>query len=137
MKKQDVPQDNSPSYGGHKKLIYATNEAGQYETVGSSGWETEHFATSMAVDALNELALAAYRRVQQGISSPLEYHMYSQRFDIAGLSQATGLFQWQLKRHLKPAVFARLSDKKLQRYLQVMQLTAAELQSIPEQAPTL
>jgi hypothetical protein len=135
MKKQDVPQDNSPTYGGHKKVIYATNDAGQYETVGSSGWETEQFATSMAVDAINELALAAYWRGQQGLSSPLEYHMYAKRFDIAGLSQATGLFQWQIKRHIKPAIFARLSSKKRLRYLDVLQLTATELQTLPQQAP--
>lgn len=135
MKKHDVPQDNSRTYGGHSKVIYAVNEAGRYETVDSSGWETEQEATLMAVDALNNLTVAAYQRVQQGLSSALEYHMYANRLDVAGLAQASGFFQWQIKRHLKPAVFNRLSPAKRARYQDVFKLTADELASIPEQAP--
>jgi hypothetical protein len=137
MKKQDVPQDNSRTYGGHKKVIYATNNIGQYETVESSGWETEQYVTLMAVEELNELTLAAYSRVKEGLCSPLEYHMYAQRFDTSSLAQATGFFQWQVKRHLKPTIFSKLSESKIQRYLTVFRLTANELKSIPDQPPQI
>lgn len=136
MKKQDVPQDNNRTYGGHKKVIYAVDEAGRYQTVDSTGWEAEEFATLMAVDALNSLALDAYYRVKSGQSSPLEYHMYARRLDLLGLAQATGFYQWQIKRHIKPRIFSRLSMNKLQRYMDVLKLTAAELTAIPEKAPT-
>ncbi|NOY73464.1 MAG: hypothetical protein GXP14_14030 [Gammaproteobacteria bacterium] len=135
MKKDDVPQDNNRTYGGHKKVIYAVNDAGEYEKIRSTGWEAEEFVTLLAVNELNEQALAAYHRVNRGESSPLEYHMYAKRLDILGLSQATGFFQWQIKRHIKPAVFLRLSGKARHRYLDVLGLTVAEFQSIPEQAP--
>ena len=135
MKKDDVPQDNNRTYGGHKKVIYAVNPEGDYEKIGSSGWEAEEFATLMAVDELNEQAAAAYQRVQQGLSSTLEYHMYAKRLDILGLSQATGFYQWQIKRHLKPRVFSKLSTNKILKYLDVLGLTTAELNLLPEKAP--
>ena len=89
----------------------------------------------MAVDELNEQAAAAYQRVQQGLSSTLEYHMYAKRLDILGLSQATGFYQWQIKRHLKPRVFSKLSTNKILKYLDVLGLTTAELNLLPEKAP--
>lgn len=137
MKKEDVPQDNNRTYGGHKKVIYAVNHSGTYEKIRSSGWEAEEFATLMAVDELNELALEAYHQVQKGVRSPLAYHMYAKRLDVLGLAQATGFFQWQIKRHLKPSVFSKLAAKKKARYLEVLGLTEAELNSIPEDVPSI
>jgi hypothetical protein len=137
MKKDEVPQDKNRTYGGHKKIVYAVNTEGKYETISSSGWQAEEFVTLMAVDQLNELALAAYHSARQGASSPLEYHMYAKRLDIAGLSQATGLFQWRIKRHLKPTVFANLPPRIIKRYLAALGLTEAELRALPDKAPVL
>lgn len=135
MKKDCVPQDNNRTYGGHNKVLYAVNTAGEYEQVKSSGWETEELATLMAVEELNEQTLAAYQRVRQGLSSPLEYQMCSKRLDLLGLAQATGFFQWQIKRHFKPSIFAKLSRKTTEKYLDALGLTEAELNYIPEHPP--
>ncbi len=137
MKKDDVPQDNNRTYGGHKKVIYATNRSGKYEKIDSTGWETEEFVTLMAVNELKEQALAAHQRVQQGLSSPLEYHMYDKRLDVLGLAQASSFFQWQIRRHIRPVIFSRLSNKTVARYLDVLGLTDAEFKSIPEYASIL
>ena len=134
MKKSNVPQDNNCTYGGHKKVIYAVNDSGDYEKVGSSGWEMEELATMMAVNELNDQAATAYQKVEQGLSSPLEYYMYVKRLDILGLAQVSGFFQWQVKRHLKPEVFFKLSKKKLNRYQEVLGLTELELTSLPKKA---
>ena len=132
MKKEDVPQDNNRTYGGHRKVIYATNADGRYEAVDSSGWEAEEFATLMAVDELEALTKAARQRVLQGLSSPLEYHMYAKRLDVVGLSQATGFFQWQIRRHLRPDVFRKLPEKKIARYCDALGLTASQLGQLPD-----
>lgn len=134
MKKDDVPQDNNRTYGGHKKVIYAVNDAGSYEQIGSTGWEAEEFATLMAVAALNGQTRAAAARVQAGISAPLEYHMYAKRLDVTGLAQATGFFQWQVRRHLRPAIFARLPARKIALYCEVLGLTEPQLRSLPDEA---
>lgn len=132
MKKSEVPQDKSTTYGGHTKMVYAQNEAGNYETVESSGWESEEFATLMAVEELNHLTEQAKKRVQSGQSSPLEYHMYSKRLDLVSLAQATGFFQWRIKRHLQPKIFSKLNQKQLSTYADVMGISVDTLKSLPE-----
>ncbi|WP_289029871.1 hypothetical protein [uncultured Paraglaciecola sp.] len=132
MREDKVPQDNSPTYDGHKKLMYATDKEGHYTGVQSSGWEVESFATSMAVEDLQQLALEAKAAVKTGELSPLAYHMHKHRFDIPNLSQVSGFFQWQVKRHLTPKVFNRLSQRKLEIYCDVFALSMRQLINIED-----
>ena len=131
MDKSDVPQDNSQTYSGHKKVLFAKNSSGAYESVCSSGWESEEFVTMMAVDELIELTEKAKIRVLANESSPLEYHMYSKRLDLISLSQASGYYKWRIRRHFRPEVFRNLTDKQLQRYADVMGISINDLKSIP------
>lgn len=132
MNDKDVPQDDSTTYQGQKKLVYAVDDSGNYHGVKSSGWEVESFATQMAVDDLQEQTQDALIQARQGEVSPLAYHMLRLRFDISSLSQTTGFFQWQIKRHLTPKIFNKLPESKLNTYCDVMKLTIAELNSLPE-----
>ncbi len=132
MDKLDVPQDDSQTYGGHSKVLYAKNKAGDYETVCSTGWESEEYVTMMAVDELNDLARQAKERVLNDETSPLEYHMYANRLDLISLSQATGYFKWRIKRHLRPGVFTKLSHKQLVRYAHVMGISVDDLKRKPQ-----
>lgn len=134
MNKNDVPQDNSKSYQGQKKLLYAVDDTGHYQGVSSTGWEVESFATQMAVDDLTEQAQQALNEAKAGLTSPLAYHMLNLRFDLACLAQTSGYFQWQIKRHLRPEIFNKLSDKKLQKYADVMKLTVAQLKELPNES---
>ena len=131
MKLDDVPQDKSRSFEGQKKRLYARDENGEYTTALSSGWEAEDVVLDQAVEEYNRFTREARQRVQQGLSSPLEYHMYAHRMDITVLAQATGFFRWQVRRHLKPAVFNRLSPRKLQRYEEALQMTPGQLRTLP------
>ncbi len=133
MNKKDVPQDDSATYQGQKKLIYAVDESGHYYGVKSTGWEVESFATQMAVNDLQEQTQEALSQAHKGKVSPLAYHMLRLRFDISSLSQTTGFFQWQIKRHLTPKIFNKLPERKLKNYCEVMKLSLAELTSLPEQ----
>lgn len=133
MKAKQVPQDNSPSYSGHKKLLYAVNDSGHYTGIQSSGWEIENFATQMAVDELNEQTLSAVNDYHSGKASALAYHMCKHRFDISALAQSTGFFQWQIRRHLSPQIFNRLSHRKLKIYGAVFSISIEQLTRVPEQ----
>jgi hypothetical protein len=135
MRQKDVPQDNSQTYEGQNKLIYAVNDEGHYQGVKSSGWEVESFATLMAVEDLKTQALEALEKAQKKQVSPLAYHMARLRFDICSLAQTTGFFQWQIKRHLRPSIFNQLSFRKLEIYCDVMKLSIDELKSLPSNAP--
>ncbi|QBL10705.1 hypothetical protein E0Z06_14830 [Rheinheimera sp. D18] len=129
MKLDDVPQHDSSSYGGHKKLLYVTNSNGRYTGSQSSGWDTEAFATALAVEALEQQAAAAYNQWQQGHLSPLPYLMYQARLDETGLSQISGFWRWRIRRHFKPTHYRRLSLRILQRYSDALAVPLAQLQA--------
>ena len=94
------------------------------------GWETEEFATEQAVEELNQLTAEALDTVKRGEKSPLFYYMYRYRFDLPSLAKTTGFWQWQIKRHFKPSVFAKLSDKVLSRYAEVFGVAISTLKDI-------
>lgn len=132
MKLSEVPQDNNPGYEQEKRAVYATDERGQYTVATSSGWEAEDVVNTLAVEEFQRLALAAAARVKTGQSSPLEFHMYDRRMDIPTLAQASGIWQWRVRRHLRPAVFATLRARTLMRYADALGLNPAQLQEFPE-----
>jgi hypothetical protein len=111
--------------------MYAVDENGEYTVVASSGWEVEETVTSLAVEHYQELAEEALQQVQQGMASPLRYHMFARRFNVDTLAQTTGLFQWQVKRHFKPKIFSKLDAKILARYATAMGISVEQLQSTP------
>ena len=129
MEINDIPQDNSKIFRGQRKVVYPP-EKGTYQTATSNGWETEEFATEQAVEELNQLTAEALDTVKRGEKSPLFYYMYRYRFDLPSLAQATGFWQWQIKRHFKPSVFAKLSDKVLSRYAEVFGVAISTLKDI-------
>ncbi|MBS9783035.1 MAG: hypothetical protein KGV46_00590 [Pasteurella sp.] len=126
MEIKDIPQDNSKTYSGHQKVIYGTRN-GNYETATSTGWQDEAFATEQAVNELKEQMEQAKQAVQLGEKSAIFYLMYQYRYDEQSLSKVTGLWKWQLKRHFKPIIFAKLSDKTLQKYSDAFQMSIDEL----------
>ncbi|MBF1285202.1 hypothetical protein [Neisseria sicca] len=126
MEIKDIPQDDSESYHGHLKVIYGTRN-GRYEAGTSSGWQDEAYATEMAVAELDEQTRAAREAVARGEYSPLYYHMFRFRHDETGLAMAAGVWKWQLRRHLRPEIFAKLPDKTLQKYADALQISIDEL----------
>lgn len=132
MKKEEVPQDNSRTYGGESKLMYAVDKEGNYEGVTSTGWEVETYATVAAVEALEIQRNAALKRGLAGETSPLEFHMFDKRMDMATLTSSTGYGAWRVKRHLKPKIFNALSDAKLTPYCDAMGIDIATLRGLPE-----
>jgi len=133
VKKNDVPQDNSKTYQGQNKLVYAVDDSGHYQGVKSSGWEVESFATQLAVDDLNEQTNEALQQAHKGEVSPLAYHMLARRFDVPTLAGASGFYQWQIKRHLRPSIFIKLSDKKINRYCDALKISREALFTLPSQ----
>jgi len=126
-----VPQEGNATLGGHRKAVYARAADGRMVIAASRGWEVEEIVTSHAVETLQAQATAARERVVQGLASPLEFWMYERRMDVALLSQTSGFWQWRVKRHLRPEVFARLSPRQLDRYAQALGVSPAALQQLP------
>jgi hypothetical protein len=127
MLESEVPQEGNATLGGHRKALYARGADGKLQIVQSAGWEVEEIVTRQAVEDLNRLAEDARQRVAAGQTSALEYHMHKARMDIPLLAQTTGLWQWRIRRHFRPAIFARLSPALLQRYAEAMGLSVDQL----------
>ena len=132
MDTKEVPQDDSHTYGGHKKLLYATDESGEYVGVASSGWEAETIATDSALNLLQQQKNETWQRAQCGETSALEYYMVYRRMDVALLSQTSGIFQWRIRRHFKPEIYARLTNKLLVRYSEALGIEVPTLKTLIE-----
>ncbi|MGH8461353.1 MAG: hypothetical protein ACRESS_07085 [Stenotrophobium sp.] len=131
MKQDEVPQDHLSYYQDGRKAIYAVDASGNYTTVPSSGWKIEEIVTGDAADEYRRLADEALIRARAGRSAPLEYHMYALRMDVPMLAETTRTWQWRVRRHLRPQVFARLNEKWLRRYGDALGLSIEQLKSLP------
>ena len=120
MRERDVPQEGSRTLAGHRKAVYATADDGKLRLVPSRGWEVEEIVTRQAVEDLERRAGEARARALAGEASPLEYHMYRARMDLALLSQTAGLWRWRVRRHFKPRAYARLPLALKQRYAEAL-----------------
>lgn len=130
MRQDEVPQEGAPLLEGQRKVVYVVDDAGRYAAARSGGSEAEITVTEEAVAWFAEQAATAKERVLRGEASPLEYHMLRIRMDVPTLAQATGLWKWRVRRHLRPDVFARLREPMLRRYAEAMNLNPDELRRI-------
>lgn len=124
MKENEVPQDKEDYKGKSQihKLMYATKEDGSYTQVNSEGWEVENMATRQAWEAVLEELQEIEARVRKGELSPIAYFMHKHLMELPILARHMGKWQWQIKRHFKPAVFRKLDQDTLNRYARVFNI---------------
>jgi len=63
-------------------------------------------------------------------ASPILYFIEWRLMDVGIVSAYTGFWKWQVKRHMKPAAFKKLSEKKLQRYAEAFNVSVEELKTM-------
>ncbi len=130
MKKEEVPQDKSNLASANmRELCYAVDQDGNYTTALSTGWEPKTVALDNSIAAIEEWIEDARRKIRAGQASPVLYFMELNKMDLQVLAGYTGLWVWQVKRHLKPGVFKRLSDKTLGRYARAFDISLEELKN--------
>ena len=130
MKKEDVPQDLSSLGKITKEVCYVTDKSGKYVTELSRGWDIKITALDAAWKDIEGRIAVAKQKVLNKEASPLLFFMERAIMDNAILSDYTGFWQWQIKRHLKPAVFKRLSERKLQRYAEIFNVNVADFKNM-------
>ena len=129
MKKEEIPQDPGALNKVTKEVSYAVDENGHYVTGLSTGWEVKINALDVAWRDIEKKVKEADQKVRSGEASPLLLFMELNIMDIHILSAYTGFWKWQIRRHLKPAVFRKLSDKKLQRYAEAFEVSVKALKT--------
>ncbi len=130
MKKEAVPQDQGALGKITKEVCYATDGEGNYTTQLSEGWEVKNSALDVAWQDISERVAAAREKVMKNEASPLLYHMELKLMDIKVVAAYTGFWKWQVRRHLRPAIFQQLSDRRLQRYAEVFEVSVSDLKSM-------
>ncbi|MGC4121147.1 MAG: hypothetical protein QM765_42530 [Myxococcales bacterium] len=130
MKKDEVPQDKCP-FDLFELGYYAVDEKGNYNIVPSSGWQATNEGWGDRLQIERDGFRQARERVERGEMSPLHYHMAVRRFEPGLLASYAGLWTFQVKRHLKPKVWAKLSPEIYERYAKLFQITVAELMTLP------
>ncbi len=131
MKKNEVPQDKSNlASANFRELCYAVDEDGQYTTENSTGWEPKTVALNNAIEEINERIANAKNRVLAGKTSPIEYYMELHKMDVGILASYVGFWQWKVKRHFKPSIFKKLSEKTLNKYAETFNVSVEELKSM-------
>lgn len=130
MKKEEVPQDKSNLASANmRELCYAVDKEGNYTTALSTGWDPKTIALDNHMQDLKEREEDARNQVKDGLASPILYFMEAKRMDLSVLAGYVGMWGWRVKRHLKPAVFKRLSDRVLKKYADIFEISVEELKS--------
>ncbi len=129
MKKDEIPQDPSPLDKFTKEVCYAVDETGEYTTALSRGWQVKADALGITWEEAQARTTNAREKVKNGQASPILFFMELNMMDVPIVAAYTGFWQWTVKRHLKPDVFKNLSDRKLQKYAEVFDISVEELKN--------
>jgi hypothetical protein len=130
MKKKDIPQDLGALGKITKEVCYAVDESGKYTTELSQGWEVKTNALDAAWRDIKERVIAAREKVIKKEASPLLYFMELRLMDVPIVAAYTGFWKWQVKRHMIPAVFNKLSEKKLGKYAEIFEVSVEHLKTM-------
>jgi hypothetical protein len=130
MKKQDIPQDLGALGKITNEVCYVVDDSGKYTTGLSNGWEIKTEALDAAWEDIRERVTAARQKVLDKEASPLLFFMELRLMDLPILAGYTGFWKWQIKKHLKPKGFEKLSDKKLQQYASAFDVSVEQLKTM-------
>lgn len=130
MKKEEIPQDNGALNKLTKEVVYAVDNTGKYSAGLSTGWDVKTTALDAAWKDIEERVAAAKQKVISKQASPLLYFIELRLMDLGIVAAYTGFWKWTIKQHMKPAVFDRLSNKKLQHYATAFNVSIAELKTM-------
>ena len=130
MKKEDVPQQGGLN-AGCREVNYAVDNNGQYTLESSVGWEAKNIALRQAWEVIVDQLREVIAEIKAGKKSALAYHMVKNQMDQALLCQYSGVARWRVKRHLKPALFAKLDAEALAPYAELFGISVDELRIVP------
>ena len=130
MKKEEIPQDETPLSKVSKEVCYVVDKSGNYVTELSSGWEVKAKALDIAWDEIAQRIAEAKQKVLSNEASPLLFFMEYRLMNIAIVAAYTGFWKWQVKRHMKPQYFNKLSERRLNKYAEVFNTSIDDLKTM-------
>ncbi len=135
MKEKDLPQDGSALTKMTREVYYVKDKDGNYVKKLSNGWEVKNEALDETWEEIDRQLRDARLEVKEGRKSPIYFFMIKHLMEINILAAYVGINKFFVKRHMKPSVFKKLSDKKLTKYAEVFEITMEELRDFdPEES---
>ena len=131
MKKSEVPQQKAADFDLSALGYYALNDEGWFEIVSSRGWDAINDAYGEKMAYMAGALQRARERVERGEKSPLYYQLEYRQFTPGLLAKYLGMWTFQVRRHLKPAVFAKLKPEQLKPYADFFHITVDDLKVLP------
>jgi hypothetical protein len=117
-------------YGQYRELLYSYDKDGNFRKDVTFHGEPDRVILQQAWDLFNERIEEARQKVLAGKASPLLYYMEKTLLNPLDLSMHAGISLWRVKFHLKPAWFARLSNKTLGKYAEAFNITVDQLKKV-------
>ena len=131
MKLDEIPQDvGGLANANMKELCYGVDENGEYKTAVSEGWEVKTLVLNKSLELIEERVADFKQQCLDGKISPIPYYMELNRMDLLVLSDYMNKWRWTIKRHFKPNVFKKLSQKTLEKYAQTFNISVEQLKDI-------
>ena len=127
MKKKDLPQDKGSLDNFTREVCYVKDENGKFVKGLSEGWEAKQIALDNAWEEIDRVVEIVKQEVLSGESSPVKYYMELRVMDLPVLAGYTGFWSWQIKRHMKPSIFKKISNKKLKIYAEAFDVSIDDL----------
>lgn len=123
MRKDQIPQDKNDDLYQNKfgkgLLKYVLDDNDNYTSGLSSGWNPEIIVLEQALEELNHEIEEKRKKVNNHEISPIAYFAAIKRMDLSVLAAYSGFMKWRVKRHLKPKVFDKLTNKILSKYADI------------------
>ena len=126
MKKDEIPQDDGALNKLTKEIVYAVDDSGKYGTELSTGWEVKATALNVAWKDIEQRIADAKQKVLNNEASQVLFFMEKRLMDMTTISAYTGFWKWQIKRHMRPSIFKKLSDKKIKRYAEAFNVSVED-----------
>jgi hypothetical protein len=131
MKLDEIPQDvGGLANANMKELCYGVDENGEYKTTVSEGWDVKTLVLNKSLELIEERVADFKQQCLDGKTSPIPYYMELNRMDLLVLSDYMGKWRWIIKRHFKPSVFKKLSQKTLEKYAETFKISVEQLKDI-------
>jgi hypothetical protein len=130
MKKEELPQDLGALGKITGEVCYVVDEAGNYTTVLSNGWEVKSSALEVAWKDVEQRIQTALQKVENKEASPILFFMELRMMDISIISAYTGFWKWQVRRHMNYKVFEKLSASRLAKYAALFEVSVEELKTM-------
>lgn len=107
-------------------ILYVEKEDGNYAPVQTGSYLTANYLDDYFLKR-NNLEKELQEKIQRGEINAIGYYMVLEDLTIAELAARTGFFRWTVKKHLKPENFTGISEKALQKYAVVFNVSPDEL----------